>query len=244
MTPDDVNRPLLESLSIRRCCREALHRIITWALTRHLRALELSRLWNPRDYAMVPKLLSNSSNSLTSLNVDLGTCCASHSLPFTFSLTCWPVHQYAYIHTYYPSSIQQFGGRDIPFTLSSLTRLEYLTICADLNFYFDGHSSPVRSLTDLIKTAPILKHLKFAFKFRCNTKTHIPECLQHFCSTLVRVRLLTECRATSISLCVSAICDMDRDFDATFLEMVLSALAGPAKVNQLVEQGVLIIRPA
>jgi len=55
-------------------------------------------------------------------------------------------------------------------------------------------------------------------------KAHLTKPLEHICSTLVR--LLTECRATSISLCVSAIC-----FDATFLEIVLSALTGPAEVN-------------
>lgn len=42
-------------------------------------------------------------------------------------------------------------------------------------------------------------------------------------------------------LFVSAPCHSGRDFDATFLEMVLSVLTGCAEVNQLVEKGVLII---
>jgi len=77
---------------------------------------------------------------------------------------------------------------------SSLTRLEYLTI--DSHYFRQAiwSCSPVRSLTDLIKTAPILKHLKFAFGFRLNMKVHLPEPLEHICSTLVR--LLTECRAS------------------------------------------------
>ena len=141
-----------------------------------------------------------------------------------------------------------FGGVEIPFTISSLTRLERLTICADLTFNsFNSLIQETRSysailpLTDLIKTAPFLKHLKLVFNFGLNKRAHIPEALEYVCSTLVG--LLTECRATSISLCVKAIC-FDQDFDATFLEMVLSALTGCVGVNQLVEQGVLIIRPA
>jgi len=122
MTPDDVNRPLLESLSIRRCCGEILHRIITWAPTRHLRALELSRLWNPRDYAMVPKFLSNSSNSLTSLNVDLGTCCASHS--------CWPQFTNMPISTQIPLRVfnsSEAGTFPSPFLLShDLSTLQFV----------------------------------------------------------------------------------------------------------------------
>ena len=97
-------------------------------------------------------------------------------------------------------------------------------------------------MTDLIKTAPILNHLKLAFRFWLNAKAHVSEALEHVCPTLVR--LLTECRATSIILCISTICFLDRSFDATFLEMICSALAGCAEVNQLVEQGVLIIRSA
>ena len=81
ITPEDVNGPLrLEALSIKHCDRQSLERLITWAPTRHLRVLELSRL-DPCDCAKIPELLSKCSNSLTSLNVDLGTHCASHSLP-------------------------------------------------------------------------------------------------------------------------------------------------------------------
>ena len=79
ITPDDVNRPLLRSLSIKHC-PGPLEELITWAPTRHLRALELEPL-DPSDCAKVPELLSKSSNSLTSLDVDLGTHCASYSLP-------------------------------------------------------------------------------------------------------------------------------------------------------------------
>jgi len=133
-------------------------------------------------------------------------------------------------------------SKNIPFTLSSLTRLEHLTICANLHFAFLDEIwsySVIPSLTDLIKTAPSLKHLKLAFKFGLNVNAHIPKPLEYICFTLVG--LLTECRATSISLCISAICDRDRGFDAIFLEMVLSAMTGCAGLNQLVGQGVLVI---
>ena len=130
-------------------------------------------------------------------------------------------------------------------TLSSLTRLEHLTICADHVFNSDGLEkfwffSFIPPVTDLIKTAPILKHLKIAFNFWLNASAHISETLEHFCPSLVH--LLTECRATSITLCVSANCHLDRSFEATFLEMARSALTGCAEVNQLVEQDVLVIR--
>ena len=62
------------------------------------------------------------------------------------------------------------------------------------------------------------------------------------------VGLLNECQhSASITLCVSASCPSDHDFDGTFLEMVLSVLAHCAEVNELVKKGVLIIileRPA
>ena len=105
------------------------------------------------------------------------------------------------------------------------------------SFWFYSSILPV---TDLIKTAPILKHLKLAISFRLYRRFHIYENLEHFCPTLVR--LLTECRAMSITLCVSALGDCDRSFEATFLGVVRSSLTGCAEVNQLVEQGVLIIR--
>ena len=80
MTPNDVDRLLLESLSIKDCGREFLDRLITWAPTRNLRALELARFWYHSDYAKVPRLLSNSSNLLTFLSVDLGFSSASCSI--------------------------------------------------------------------------------------------------------------------------------------------------------------------
>ena len=97
-------------------------------------------------------------------------------------------------------------------------------------------------MTDLIKTAPILKHLYLAINCWHYSRVHISETREHFCPTLVR--LLTECHATSITLCVSALGNWDRSFNATFLEMAHSALTGCAEVKRLVEQGVLIIRSA
>ena len=86
IAPDDVNRPLLESLSIKACDKESLDRLINWAPLSSLRALEFSNLWNSGDYAKVPKLLSNASTFLTSLYLNFGTCCASYSLLRDFSL--------------------------------------------------------------------------------------------------------------------------------------------------------------
>ena len=69
----------------------------------------------------------------------------------------------------------------------------------------------------------------------------IPKPSEFICIPLVG--LLNECRSASISLHVSAICDTSHEFDATFLDIVLSVLTGCAEVNQLVEQGVLVIIP-
>ena len=106
------------------------------------------------------------------------------------------------------------------------------------SFWFYSSILPV---TDLIKTAPILKHLKLAINFRFHRRDHISEALEHFCPTLVR--LLTECRATSTILCVSTHRNWDRSFYATFSETICSAPTGCAEVNQLAEHGVFIIGP-
>ena len=64
----------------------------------------------------------------------------------------------------------------MPFTLSSFTRLEHLTICADLEVTSDGlHFLIILPVTHLITTAPVLKHLKFAFKFWFDTRFVFPK---------------------------------------------------------------------
>jgi len=139
---------------------------------------------------------------------------------------------------------------DMPSTLSTLTRLEQLTIRADLEFYFSSgnfseeagaYTSSISTITGLIKTASFLKHLTLAFNFRLNKRAYIPKASEFICIPLVG--LLTECRSASISLCAKALCDGDRSFDATFLAMVLFVLTSCSEVNQLVKQGVLIIIP-
>jgi len=83
VTPDDANRPLLESFSIKCCSGGALDRLITWAPTRNLRTLELSRLYHPSDYG---KVLSKSFDFLTSLNLHIGAHCAFYSVTGRFPL--------------------------------------------------------------------------------------------------------------------------------------------------------------
>jgi len=101
--------------------------------------------------------------------------------------------------------------------------------------------SSISALTCLVKAVSSLKHLTLAFHFCLDKRIHIPRASEFIRIPLVG--LVNECRSASISLCVSATCHTDRDFDATVLEVVLSALTGCAELNQLVEKGVLTIIP-
>ena len=76
---DDANWPLLEFLSIKQFGGESLAKLITWAPTRKLRRLELSRLHNVLGYAKVPELLANCSDSLSTLHLDLGSECTVYA---------------------------------------------------------------------------------------------------------------------------------------------------------------------
>jgi len=119
--------------------------------------------------------------------------------------------------------------RDIPFTLHPLTRLERLTLCADLEFYSSAGTnhlgegddstyifmSSISALTCLVKAVSSLKHLTLAFHFCLDKRIHIPRASESICIPLVG--LVNECHSPSVSLCVSATCYTDRDFDAMVL---------------------------
>ena len=243
--PGDANWPLLESFSIKHCGVEFLE-LIT-APTRNLRALEMSRLRDATDYANVLMLLPTSSDCLTSLNIDFGIHCTFYSLTRRFPLNfCHSFNLLFRSRRSRSASCTESQGYALH--LHPLKRLQCLTLCANLKLHFckDSDStyalfSSIPASTCLIKTTSFLKHLTLAYHFSINRRIHIPHSLEFI--DIAFVDLLNECRSTSISLCVSASCASDPDFDGTFLEAVLSALARCAEVKQLVEKGVLIIIP-
>lgn len=241
---EDANLPLLGFLSIKHCGGESLAKLITWAPIRNLRTLELSRLHNVLGYTKVPELLAKCSDSLSTLDLDLGSECAVYALSRRFLLIFATVRSHSHYGTSDDAVYQPLPSFAIPFTLSSLTQLEHLVIRANLDFlFYDDYTfgSSLPALTSLIKTASSLKHLTFAFNFHLNKWVQIPKASEFICIPLVG--LLKESRSVDISLHIGAICDSGREFDAPFLEVIVSVLTGCAEVNQLVEQGVLVIIP-
>ena len=85
----------------------------------------------------------------------------------------------------------------------------------------------VPALTGLIKAASYLKKLTLAFRFHLNM-VYISKATE-----LIYTPPSQSARSTYISLRVRAICHEDRSFDATFFEIILSALIGCLEVNQL-----------
>ena len=121
------------------------------------------------DYALLPLLLASSSNSLTSLDIHLGLA-KSRMSSAIYYCTFIP---FADFYDFNSSSIDHGVTAKIPVTLSTLPRLEQLTIRATLHYIFESSSarqhgfySPIPAITLLFSSnASSLKHLILDFDF-------------------------------------------------------------------------------
>ena len=270
-----TNRGLpLKSLCLQRCTEKFLQGFVPWlaASRPQLWSLEFHCFHGDGGYDFLPMLLSSSSNSLTSLELDLGLGRTRMSL--SWHLQSNIAHSYLPVVGYYDFNTPIIHGAtsNIPVTLFTLPHLEQLTIRATLH-YCDytvgprqwGFYSPIPAITQFFSSpnTSSLKRLDLNFIFSIGSQNLVQtESLPWFllseviCTPLVH--LLSTISASECSGPSSAVSiQVDHRLEALNrqltthesihraipLNVMHAFLSCSKELMQFVEQGRLIVTP-
>jgi len=242
----------LDSLSLTDFEPESLQKVIAWVPSCTLRSLEISvdPDYYPDDLPY-QGLLDHCSNSLTDLQLSIGSQCMSCiSLSSTLHLNLSLVYSLSLFVG--DQRLGESPAETFPFTLSTLPHLERITVRAKVNFTISDtwngrlrrrFSSPIPAIKHANKTisSQRLKLLKLDFYFTIDGHYGPLPPAEFIWSSLVQ--LVAESPFPCIKLHVKVAVDIWHRYRDIAPDIMLNSLAESAELMSYVNRGVLVLIP-
>ena len=262
-----------ESLCLQDCTDTFLQGFVPWFVARRsqLRSLEFEGFCGDDGHYCLPMLLSNSSNTLTSLDLHLGSGATRMSL---FLASCIFLPFPGYYNFNMPPN-DDGATKKIPVTLSTLPHLEQLTIHATL--HYDDHKcigtsnmwgfhSPIPSIAQLFSSphTPSFKCLNLDFNFDirgqslvqsqslpwsllsdviCTPLIHLLSTISAFECSVSSSSIRVDLRLRGASTTHRPLTILGSMHRTIPLNVIHFLLAGSKELMRFVEQGRLIVTP-
>ena len=257
----------LKSLCLHNCTESFFQGFAPWFATCRiqLRSLEFFSFLN-WGYGSFPQLLTGSSSSLTSLDLNLGLTQSRTSFSTSIIEYCIFIPFVGYYDFNIPPVVHDATESFFPVILPTLPHLEQLTIRATLHYISDswimgrwGFYSPIPQITQLISSnKPSLKrlilNLACTVRGNCLVQTKsLPwfSLSEVICTPLVHLlskTLAFERSGSSsiqVDLCLGGVLTghLSNNLRTIPLNLIHSFLSGSKELMQFVEQGRLLVTP-